>query len=226
MLKLTIKALLLILISLYLSGCGEMGFNNWRWHQKMTVEVEVNGKIITGPAVTSIHWWPNFFSGGWGGASWHSKVKGEAVKVDLGEGKYLFALLSYTRNHEYTANLATRSLYDTTKRVWIKEAFNSVLTRQKPIVVPRKVYPLLVTFEDVKDPKTVKKVDPDNLAASFGEGYRLKAITLDITDESVSKGKIDNILACLVSGKACVSLNRNLPYSDPMANILNGAFWR
>lgn len=56
MFKHTIKALLLVFISLYLSGCGEMGFNNWRWHQKMTVEVEVNGKVITGSAVTSIHW--------------------------------------------------------------------------------------------------------------------------------------------------------------------------
>lgn len=126
MLKLTIKTLLLVVITTYLSGCGEMGFNNWRWHQKMTVEVEVNGKVITGSAVTSIHWWPNFFSGGRGlgfGASWHSKVKGEAVMVDLGEGKYLFALLSYTRNPEYIENLATRSLYDTTKRVWGKRRF-------------------------------------------------------------------------------------------------------
>ncbi len=174
-----------------------MGFNNWHWHQKMTVEVEVNGKIITGSAVTSIHWWPNFFTGGRGlgfGPAWLSKVEGEAVTVDLGEGKYLIALLSYTRNHEYTENLATRSLYDTTRRVWIKEAFNSVLTRQKPIVVPRKVYPLLVTFRDVKNPKTIKEVDPDNLAASFGKGYRLKAITLNITDEPVITGNVKKVL--------------------------------
>lgn len=124
-------------------------------------------------------------------------MKGEAVTVDLGEGKYLFALLRYVRNPEYIENLATRSLYNTTKRVWVKEAFRRVVTSQKTIVVPRKLYPLLATFEDVKDPKTVKEVNPDNLAASFGEGYRLKAITLDITDEPVTTGKVKKVLEWL-----------------------------
>lgn len=229
MFKHTIKALLLVFISLYLSGCGEMGFNNWRWHQKMTVEVEVNGKIITGSAVTSIHWWPNFFSGGWGGPSWLSKVRGEAVTVDLGEGKYLFALLRYARNTEYIQNLATRSLQNSTKSdLREKKGLRGVVSLKEPIIVPRKAYPLLVTFENIKDPSTVKQVDPDNLSATFGKGHQLKVITLEITDEPVTKGRIETVLGWLglyPGTKLGAATNRtdNIPF---YRRVSHGSFLR
>ncbi len=34
-------------------------------------------------------------------------------------------------------------------------------------------YPLLVTFNDIKTPASVKRVNPANLEATFGPGYRL-----------------------------------------------------
>jgi hypothetical protein len=40
--------------------------------------------------------------------------------------------------------------------------------------LPREPYrPLLVTFADINDPASVQRVDPDDLAASFGPGYAL-----------------------------------------------------
>ena len=192
-----LSLLVLLPLTLCLSGCGELGFDNWRWHQKLIVEVEVNGKVVQGSAVTSIHWWPNSFGkGGHGGARWLSKVKGEAVVVDLGKGRYLFALLSYPRNTEYIEHLATRSLYKSTKRVWGNKAFARVLSHKgkEPIVVPRDVYPMMVTFEDIADPSSVKQVNPNNLEGTFGPGYKLKSITLEITDEPVTAGKVEAVL--------------------------------
>jgi hypothetical protein len=49
-------------------------------------------------------------------------------------------------------------------------------------------YPLLVTFTDTNDPKSVQRVDPANLAASFGVGVRLKRIVVEKTDEAVTVG--------------------------------------
>ena len=79
---------------------------------------------------------------------------------------------------------------------------------------------------DINDPNSVIEVDPDNLAATLGPGVSLKRIMLEITDEPVTEGKIEQILPCLRSGKACVPLNKDLPYGHPMRNILNNAFWR
>jgi hypothetical protein len=56
--------------------------------------------------------------------------------------------------------------------------------------VPPILYPLLVTFTDIADPKTVTRVDSANLAATFGPGYALTSITLEITDEPVTEGQV------------------------------------
>ncbi|MDR4487060.1 MAG: hypothetical protein R3B83_05990 [Nitrospirales bacterium] len=63
--------------------------------------------------------------------------------------------------------------------------------------IPRSHYPLLVTFTDLTDPTTVKVVDPENLAATFGPGVSLKRLTLEITDEPVTEGKIESVLGWL-----------------------------
>lgn len=53
---------------------------------------------------------------------------------------------------------------------------------------------MLVTFSDINDPKTVQKVDPSNFPASFGSGVKLRRVTLTITDEEVTTGKIESVL--------------------------------
>ncbi|MEX2490602.1 MAG: hypothetical protein WD425_02455, partial [Nitrospirales bacterium] len=84
-------------------------------------------------------------------------------------------------------------------------------------------YPLLVTFTDITDPTTVKTVDPDNLAATFGPGVSLKRITLEITDEPVTEGKIENVLRWLDDPGVMKNPGwRNLPYEARMA--INGLF--
>lgn len=60
--------------------------------------------------------------------------------------------------------------------------------------VPRKHYPLLVTFDDISDPASVRRISPGDLAASFGPGFRLNAITLSITDEPVTEGRVKDVL--------------------------------
>ena len=41
-------------------------------------------------------------------------------------------------------------------------------------------------FRDIRDLKSVEKVDPDNLAASFGKGVTLKRITVQLTEDPVT----------------------------------------
>ena len=59
------------------------------------------------------------------------------------------------------------------------------------------MFPTLVTFTDITDPATVKKVDPDNLTAIFGPGVTLEAVTLEITHDRVTEGKVAQILPWL-----------------------------
>ena len=63
--------------------------------------------------------------------------------------------------------------------------------------VPRDRYPMLVTFSNINFPKTVREVRPDQFSSIFGPGYGLKSITLEITDEPVTEGKVESMLVWL-----------------------------
>lgn len=66
-----------------------------------------------------------------------------------------------------------------------------------PVPLPPEGWPLMVTFDDVSDPKTLRKVHPADLAASFGPGVRLKGVTLEVTKAAETKGKVEPVLGWL-----------------------------
>lgn len=53
---------------------------------------------------------------------------------------------------------------------------------------------MLVTFDDITKPETVRRVNPADLAAVFGEGVQLKAVTLEITRDVVTEGRVEGVL--------------------------------
>lgn len=57
--------------------------------------------------------------------------------------------------------------------------------------VPLKALPMLVTFDDIADPTSMRQGAPDDLAASFGQGYALREVTLEITDAPTTTGVVD-----------------------------------
>jgi len=53
--------------------------------------------------------------------------------------------------------------------------------------------PDLVTFDDIKDPKTVALVDPDDLQATLGPGITWNEITLEMTGEPITNGLVTKL---------------------------------
>lgn len=205
---------LVLAAALLLASCG-LSAKTWSWNQKLTVEVQTPDGVRSGSAVSEVRWQERNAVGNFPG-SYH----GEATVVDFGQGRYLFALIG-----EDTRYLAMRTFEPDIGGFIDEDGFAAMASVRGLREVPRKYYPLLVTFDDIADPKTVKQVDPADLGASFGEGVSLKRITLEITDEGRTLDRIANILPCLKAGVACIPLNKGLPYGDPMRNILNARFW-
>ena len=52
---------------------------------------------------------------------------------------------------------------------------------------------MILTFDDITDPGTLRLVDPADLAASFGPGVRLVSVTLAITAAPVTEGVIPGL---------------------------------
>ena len=164
------------------------------WNQKLTVTVEtplgersgaavVNERVTHGRQPLS-------------GSAVQYDITGEATVVEVAPGRYLFALLGEASTKELAMRV-WREVMSEEQRRDPRKAYRMIENLREAREVPPMEYPLLVTFTDINDPKSVKEVKPSNLAATFGAGYSLKSITLEITDEPVTTGKVESVLGWL-----------------------------
>ncbi len=163
------------------------------WSQRLTVTVSVDGKPVSASAVTRI----NVRGGGKpilpDAGVYSFNVRGEAVALEIPGRGWLFALLKPA-----PMSLA-EDAFQTDNLLRAGEKRYSMFPRfiGQTITLQPKNYPLFVTFDDPARPETVKRVDPANLAASFGAGVRLESITLTITDDKPTAGVIEKVLPWL-----------------------------
>lgn len=221
-----------------LAGC--VFEDSERLRYRMTVEVEASAGVRSGSSVieSTITKGPGF--GDASGIS--SGLRGEAVAVDLPGGRSLFALLR-SKDDRDTAGYHARLVQgaacgkgepsarpdpafcepDSWRefRRWAKS------TGLKVTLAPDD-YPLLVTFRDISDPKSVVRVDPGDLAATFGPGTRLRAVTVAVTDKPVTI-KIEKRLGWLQAHRGTLKPDPPAFLSDPSDPNLRllgtGPFW-
>lgn len=173
-----------LLIAAY--GYGLLGVERYRY--KMTVEVETPQGLRSGYAVReiAIRTPPPIPMLGEdrGGVG----VTGEAVAVDFASGKTLFALLADADgSYEFggrDVHFLFRELTSGKQGDAIELWPDKPVTRRPALANP---VPALVTFKDMRNPRSVELVDPHDLTKGFGLGYRLKSITIEVTDEPITK---------------------------------------
>lgn len=118
---------------------------------------------------------------GFPGGRANDSIKGEATVVDLGNGKYLFALIKDAATLAQFVVLEPEILDSSMSE---RGAHLEQVGRKG--IVPLNKYPMLVTFTDINNPASVKLVDPNDLAASFG----CSADGNSSTDNSTSSAKL------------------------------------
>ncbi|MCY1126954.1 hypothetical protein OU426_08815 [Frigidibacter sp. RF13] len=188
------KYVLLAFVALLaLAGCKE----RYTWRQKMTVTVETPSGEVSGSSVSEVSWQEKLFYFP-DGFHWNHDETGEAVVVEVTPGRYLFALLKSKDTTEYLGSVAPASISGQQGRVVDPALFDEVRDKRDRaagvIVVPDYQYPLMVTFADLTDPTSVALIDPADLAASFGAEVMLKSVTLEVTGEPATKGRVEALL--------------------------------
>ena len=174
-----VMGLLAVGVVSVLAGCGMMGHT---YRYKLTVEVETPEGLRTGYAVREVSWSPGVQITAEADTA-SMTHRGEAAMVDLPNGQVLFALMS--PDGQETPMLAFGSARQT---AWSDGAVKVLEPPAQPeVVFGQSGYPRLVRFREIADSKTVEKVDPANLAASFGPEYRLKRITTQIVSDGVTE---------------------------------------
>jgi hypothetical protein len=137
------------------------------------------------------------------------KSMGEAVVIDLGDKGYVFALIKDSSwmelldTYNYTYNFEGDVYQDQIN-------FYQSLPKAKPKNIEHlSLWPSMVWFEDINDPKsvqlvyqTVREKPPyegayiknDQSENLFGEGYAVVSVVIELTDEEITFGNIEKIL--------------------------------
>lgn len=123
-------------------------------------------------------------------------LRGEAVAVDLPDGQVLFTLLRSEISSDAAKWFAHETIdtpevdghiWGVARARWMKDNKASGEMQRGDY------FPMLVAFGDPNDPASIQRVDPDDLAASFGEGVTLSRITVQLTDDPLTIGIEDRL---------------------------------
>ena len=186
-------------VAALLAGCNVIAPPQESLRYRITVEVQTPQGLRSGSGVIETTYIAGPSIGDASGLE--TRLRGEAVAVDLPGGQTLFALLRGQTDSDgegYHGRLFNQALADgavaqpaLTRRYgpgeWIEERREA--QRIKPhLTLPAKHYPMLVRFRDVGDPKSVEVVDAGDLAKSFGPGVKLRRIMLAVTDDPATTG--------------------------------------
>jgi hypothetical protein len=205
---------LLVRIALYCAIIVLLGFCTFRgliggsttsWNQRLTVIVDTPAGEVRGSSVVKIS---NTETMGplvlMEARGVRSKTRGEAVALEVLPGRWLFALLSGDDDGKGNAGQLVYHAFRLGEGREIgTRSYRSNMhdlraqPRDTPAPIPPEAYPLLVTFDDITKPETVREVDPSNLAATFGEGVRLRGMTLEVTADKVTKDRLEKLLEWL-----------------------------
>lgn len=182
---------------------GLPSYPSGSWKYKMTVTVETPEGLKSGSAVREISAYSRPEMLAEGNDAHINLVKGEAVVVDLGQRGVLFATLGSANESVWTFLNAFPSpcVEGAVSRCSIKY-YSSLKFGEKAQLAVRD-YPMLVTFEDLNDPKSARNIlemkscaDPktgirndsrcvekDRFEEFFGQGVQLKSISVEVTDQ-------------------------------------------
>jgi hypothetical protein len=188
-------------LSLCLAGCGRTE----AYRYKVTLAVNTPEGVKRGSSVVEVL----FYNVSIPERGTMHKLRGEALYLDLGPGaRPLIALLTSQLHPEYgTTVIAGRRVL---KQRWSRDAgpdiafflrlygeapsddFLAGVSRLARMRGPRRITPAdlpdLVAFADINDPKSVIEVYPNDLQATLGPNITWNEITLESTDEPVTKG--------------------------------------
>jgi hypothetical protein len=170
--------------ALLMAGCDPFP-EKYSYRYRLTVEVDTPQGLRSGSSVIEQRAQEGT---GVPDTAIRSSTKGEAVAIDLPGGRTVFALLrtvDYNSAPFASAAFAEELAAAVPQGGDLKTHMNTIAAQKRLGVLPSKYFPMLVWFSDIRDPKTVKAVKPDDFEETFGSGTRLRRVTVQITDDPV-----------------------------------------
>lgn len=172
-----------------------VSFPSYIYRYRMTIEVLVDDQVRSGQGVIQVEvdTQPTFL----GSPPHVSRVSGEAIPVDLGNGRILVALLASGPLASYIDYPA--ALVPTLFGLPLEgQHLAKLLVLQGSRDVPPDLLPTFVTLTDPNDLSTLRIIAPDEFRRVFGDDAQLRKVTIEMTKEPVTTG-IEKAVPMLVT---------------------------
>lgn len=184
-------------------------YPTYRYSQKLTITISTANGPISGTAIQAVEWVekPRILTDFPGRSV---RIKGDAIFVDLKDGRYLAALLTDTETLSWSAIMTTDKQQSLQLKIPrdVDQFVNDVI----PLNLPQ--YPKLVLFPEISNSTRVIPINPSDPSATLGEGYALESITLTITTEDPDFSVAGALLPCIENDTNCFDPVRGIRNSD------------
>ena len=141
---------------------------------RLTVEVETPDGVKSGSGIVAITPDRGYSRKG------HTSASGDAIFVDLGNGRNLVALLAHVDKSVDLDAINYVALRAYTAASGKRANFNDMSRMTGIVPVKGELVPVLVTFADPTNPGTARSVPPDDVESALGRGYRLRSVTAEV----------------------------------------------
>jgi hypothetical protein len=195
------RAVLAIVGTLILAPvCFYFGYKllypTYTYRYRLSVEVETPDGLRSGSSVIEVRYemFPELLTE----RDHISRVFGEAVFVDLGQGKNLIGLLAsgpIGEDVDYPSGVVLQAFKldgndpNTPKRLPRLQGRRDLdIYHSSQYEVTKRFLPTFVTFSDLKDLSTAKIAPPGLFDEIFGVGFRLHNISVEMTNDPVTSG--------------------------------------
>lgn len=188
--RLTATRIVLGLVLFGISSCW-LAYGPTHVRYRLTIDVKDGDVVRSASSVIEVTYrvaLPIFRS--LDGSHWGTSVYGNAVTVDLGTKGILFAIFRVGNYGNVSMGYLPFAAYGLQNPDDSPEQVETDLGQLKQksgwVDVPKNALPTLIRYGNIDDPNSAKKVDPSNLAASFGAGVELKSVRLELTNDPIT----------------------------------------
>jgi hypothetical protein len=141
---------------------------------RLTVEVETPEGRKSASGVMAVHPDRSYTRRG------QTRTLGDAIFVDLGQGKNLVALLAHVDKNLVLDDMNYVALRAYLAATGTRVPFSEMSRLTGVVPVKGELIPVLVSFADQAMPGTARVVLPDDAEAVLGKGYRLQGISVEV----------------------------------------------
>lgn len=193
-------------LGLMATGLATCGKAYKSYNYKLTISVRDRGELRMASSVVRVR-----ESSSSTGAANRPAVCGEAMVVPLQSGRFIFVLLEGGQVEPQRGRarwLAAPTLVLLHRLGlpgnWASGDDSGIRklrdVRQSFQLTPYE-WPEIVTFKDAKDPKTILRVGPENEGVALGEGVEIERLTLQVTNDDITRGQLKAVLPWFDSSK-------------------------